>query len=59
LNWTSILDAVEEEGYSKTVPSVNFNSNLLEGFMKEWQQRKKDLADGVISKVEYMEWKVN
>ena len=54
-----ILDAVEEEGYSKKVPSVNFNSNILDSFMKEWQQRKKDLADGVISKAEYAEWKVN
>jgi len=32
---------------------------LLDDFLKEWQQRKKDLADGVISKAEYMEWKVN
>ncbi|UWG98280.1 hypothetical protein LPY66_05610 [Dehalobacter sp. DCM] len=24
----------------------------------EWQQRKKDLADGIISKAEYMEWKL-
>jgi len=54
-----LLDAAPEEGYSKTVPSVNFNSNLLDNFLKEWQQRKKDLADGVISKAEYMEWKVN
>ena len=54
-----LLDAVEEDGYSKKVTSVNFNSLVLEGFMKEWQQRKKDLADGVISKAEYMEWKLN
>jgi hypothetical protein len=27
--------------------------------MAEWQQRKKDLADGVISKAEYLEWKLN
>ena len=44
---------------SKHVPSVNFNSNVLESLMNEWQQRKKDLADGTISKAEYMEWKVN
>jgi len=54
-----LLDAVEEDGYSKTVTSVNFNSKLLDSFLKEWQQRKNDLADGVISKAEYMEWKVN
>jgi transcriptional regulator with XRE-family HTH domain len=54
-----LLDAIEEEGYSKKVTSVNFNSLVLDGFLKEWQQRKKDLADGVISKAEYMEWKLN
>jgi transcriptional regulator with XRE-family HTH domain len=54
-----LLEAVEEEGYSKTVTSVNFDSLMLDGFLKEWRQRKKDLAEGVISKAEYMEWKVN
>ncbi len=37
----------------------NFNSHLLDEFLAEWQQRKKDLADGIISKAEYMEWKLN
>jgi len=54
-----LLDAVEEEGYSKRVTCVNFNSKILDSFLKEWQQRKKDLANGSISKAEYMEWKVN
>ena len=39
--------------------AVSFNVRLLDGFMAEWQQRKKDLADGVISKAEYTEWKLN
>jgi len=39
--------------------AVAFNSRLLDGFFAEWQQRKKDLADGVISKAEYTEWKLN
>jgi hypothetical protein len=39
--------------------SVNFDSRLINDFLTEWQQRKKDLADGVISKAEYMEWKLN
>ena len=54
-----LLDAVEEEGYSKKVVSVNFNSNLLDGFLKEWQLRKQELKDGVIDKSEYIEWKIN
>jgi transcriptional regulator with XRE-family HTH domain len=39
--------------------AVSFGTKLLDDFLKEWMQRKKDLADGVISKAEYMEWKVN
>ena len=39
--------------------AVCFNARLLDEFMHEWQQRKKDLADGLISKAEYMEWKLN
>lgn len=39
--------------------AVSFGSKLLDDLLKEWMQRKKDLADGVISKAEYMEWKVN
>lgn len=39
--------------------AVSFNYLLLDNFMKEWMQRKKDLADGTISKAEYIEWKIN
>jgi len=39
--------------------AVSFNSHFLDEFLAEWQLRKKDLADGVISKAEYMEWKLN
>lgn len=38
---------------------IAFNYKLLDDFFAEWQARKKDLADGAISKVEYMEWKLN
>ncbi|MCL2882370.1 MAG: helix-turn-helix domain-containing protein [Coriobacteriia bacterium] len=38
---------------------VAFNSKLLDDFLTEWQARKKDLADGSISKAEYLEWKLN
>lgn len=45
--------------YPETHIAVDFHSNPLDSLCKEWLQRKKDLADGVISKAEYMEWKVN
>jgi len=52
-----LLDTTSKNDSSKI--SIRFNSNLLDDFLSEWHQRKKDLADGVISKAEYMEWKVN
>ena len=39
--------------------TVCFNAHILDDFLGDWQERKKDLADGVISKAEYMEWKLN
>lgn len=39
--------------------SVNFGSNLINDFLKEWKLRKKELVNGVISKEEYIEWKLN
>ena len=39
--------------------AVQFHSNVLDSFLIEWLQRKKDLADDTISKDEYTEWKLN
>jgi len=36
-----------------------FNHYLLDGFISEWQERKKELADERISRAEYLEWKLN
>jgi transcriptional regulator with XRE-family HTH domain len=45
--------------YPEKHKAVSFRVHLLDDFWEEWQQRKKDLADGAISKTEYMEWKFN
>jgi len=60
-NSTKIYDVedISDPHYTETHKAVSFQSNLLDDLLSEWQQRKKDLADGVISKVEYMEWKLN
>ncbi|MCL2843618.1 MAG: helix-turn-helix domain-containing protein, partial [Oscillospiraceae bacterium] len=39
--------------------SIDFNNRLVNDFLREWQLRKQELADGEITKEEYMEWKVN
>ena len=59
-HYTTIVHDVSDEEYPESKHlAVQFKSNLLDSFLKEWQQRKKDLADGVISKAEYTEWKLN
>jgi transcriptional regulator with XRE-family HTH domain len=45
--------------YTEKHISVDFQTRLLNEFLAEWLERKKDLADGSISKAEYMEWKFN
>ena len=52
---TDTRDPIEPQNHI----AVSFNVHLLDSFFAEWQQRKKDLADGCISKAEYMEWKIN
>ncbi len=56
---TAVHDIPDEEYPEKSHKAVQFKSNLLDDFLSEWQQRKKDLADGIISKAEYTEWKLN
>ena len=53
----SIEDCTDEDG--NTRKGVCFGSILMTDLLSEWQRRKKDLADGKISKAEYTEWKIN
>ena len=39
--------------------ALSFRNHLLDGFLKEWQLRKKQLAAGEITREEYQEWKLN
>lgn len=55
----SIPDVPDEDNENESHAAIQFKYDLLDEFIKEWQQRKKDLADGVISKAEYTEWKLN
>ena len=38
---------------------ISFDSRLLNDFMREWLLRKQELAEGIITKEEYQEWKLN
>ena len=45
--------------HSQKQIGVSFDSKLLNDFMCEWQLIKQELAEGKITKAEYMEWKLN
>ena len=53
----SIEDCEDEDGNRRK--GIVFGSILMTDLLSEWQRRKKDLADGKISKAEYTEWKLN
>lgn len=53
----SIQDCKDEDGNNRK--GICLDSILMTDFLAEWQKRKKDLADGKISKAEYTEWKLN
>ena len=55
----TIHDVSDEEYPYETHKAVQFNYFLLDKFFEEWELRKKELAEGIISKSEYMEWKLN
>lgn len=39
--------------------SVCFDSVLMDNFLAEWQTRKQELVDSIITPEEYLEWKMN
>ena len=43
----------------ETHMALSFRDHLLDSFLKEWQLRKQQLADGEITQEEYLEWKLN
>ena len=53
----SIQYCTDEDGNERK--GIVFNSILMTDLLSEWHRRKKDLADGIISKAEYTEWKLN
>ena len=38
---------------------LSFNAKILNDFMSEWLMRKQELTEGVITREEYLEWKLN
>ena len=57
--WMNRYETIKDKLSCKTDMAVSFNYRLLDEFMREWQQRKKELQAGQITKEEYQEWKLN
>ena len=50
--WMNRYETIKDKLSCKTDMAVSFNYRLLDEFMREWQQRKKELQAGQITKEE-------
>lgn len=53
----SIISVPDELGNPQ--PAFQFHNHLLNEFLSEWQLRKNELSDGIITEEEYAEWMMN
>ena len=53
----SIISVPDELGNSQ--PSLQFHNHLLNEFLSEWQLRRKELSEEIITEEEYAEWMMN
>lgn len=58
LNLFDVEDDSDPE-LPETRIGVVIKYRILQNFLKEWQLRKQELKDGLITKDEYTEWKIN
>ena len=61
VNYRSLYEVTDtsDPDYPELHMALSFRNHLLDGFLKEWQLRKQQLADGEITQEEYLEWKLN
>lgn len=50
----SIISVPDELGNSQ--PALQFHNHLLNEFLEEWQLRRKELSEKIITEEEYAEW---
>ena len=53
----SIISVPDELGNPQ--PAIQFHNHLLNEFLSEWQIRRKELNEKIITKEEYAEWMMN
>lgn len=57
INNFSIISVPDEFGNSQ--PALQFHNHLLNEFLSEWQLRRKELNEKIITEEEYEEWMMN
>ena len=53
----SIISVPDELGNIQS--ALQFHNHLLNEFLSEWQLRRKELSEGIITEEEYAEWMMN
>ena len=53
----SIISVTDELGNPQ--PAIQFHNHLLNEFLSEWQLRRKELSEKIITEEEYVEWLMN
>lgn len=57
INNFSIISVSDELGNQQ--PAIQFHNHLLNEFLTEWQLRRKELNEEIITEEEYAEWMMN
>lgn len=57
INNFSIISVYDELGNPQ--PAIQFHNHLLNEFLTEWQLRRKELNEEIITEEEYAEWMMN
>ena len=57
INNFSIISVSDELGNPQ--PAIQFHNHLLNEFLTEWQLRRKELNEEIITEEEYAEWMMN
>ena len=57
INNFSIISVYDELGNPQ--PAIKFHNHLLTEFLTEWQLRRKELNEEIITEEEYAEWMMN
>ena len=53
------IERIDDFSFSDTPIGMTFNYHTLNRFVKGWYKKKNELKNGIITRDEYFEWKIN